>query len=275
MQHGQLNERDDNMKKWIISVLLVLSVIVLTACGGAKSEQDKIAQVSADVDSMMAVQRAVDEYLSETGVLPIKDSEIDTDIYIKYPIDFSKLAPKYLVKSPANSFEQGGIFQYVLWDVENDPTVKLIDLRIPEKIRELNIRQLSKEYPAYGTEVGKFVYKIDHETLGFDAELSVQSSYTTNLLPLVVTGEGEVFVDYTLDLQQALQLSEETIAQGDDARNLLITDESFFLPAYSLPYTVNNRQEIEFAYDAKLSLEEKRKKRLEEYEKKQAEQNNN
>ena len=274
MQHGQLNEGDDNMKKWITSVLLVLSAIVLTACGGAVSEQDKIAQVSADVDSMIAVQRAVDEYLAETGVLPIKDSELDTDIYIKYQIDFSKLAPKFLAKSPANSFEQGGIFQYVLWDVENDPTVKLIDLRIPEKIRELNIRQLSKDYPAFGAEVGKFVYKIDHETLGFDSELSVQSSYSTNLLPLVVTGEGEVFVDYTLDLQQALQMSEGSIAPGEDARNLLITEDSFFLPAYSLPYIVNNRNEIEIAYDAKASMEEKREKRLEEYEKKQAEQNN-
>ena len=263
------------MKKWIFSVLLVLTAIVLTACGGAVSEQDKIAQVSADVDSIVAVQRAVDEYLTETGVLPIKDSELDTDIYIKYQIDFSKLAPKYLAKSPANSFEQGGIFQYVLWDVENDPTVKLIDLRIPEKIRELNIRQLSKEYPAFGAEVGKFVYKIDHETLGFDSELAVQSSYSTNLLPLVVTGEGDVFVDYTLDLQKALQMSKGDIAPGEDARNLLITEDSFFLPAYSLPYTVNDHNEIEIVYDAKASMEEKREKRLEEYEKKQTEQNNN
>jgi hypothetical protein len=260
------------MKKWITTTLLALLTLVLTACGGAISEQDKIAQVSADIDSITAVQRAVDEFQAETGVLPIKDSNMDTDIYIKYQIDFSKLAPKYLAKSPANSFEQGGIFQYVLWDVENDPTVKLIDLRIPEKMRELNIRQLSKDYPAFGTEVGKFVYKINYEALGFDAELTVQSPYTTNLLPLVVTGEGNVFVDYTLDLQQALIKSDEKLQSGDDARELLITEDSHFLPAYSLPYTVNEETEIEFAYDAKESMELKRQKRLEEYEKKQQEE---
>ncbi|MER2000090.1 MAG: hypothetical protein ABS882_09955 [Lysinibacillus sp.] len=260
------------MKKWITTTLLALGTILLTACGGAVSEQDKIAQVSADIDSITAVQRAVDEFQADTGVLPIKDSNMDTDAYIKYQIDFSKLAPKYLAKSPANSFEQGGIFQYVLWDVENDPTVKLIDLRIPEKMRELNIRQLSKDYPAFGAEVGKFVYKINYEALGFDAELSVQSPYTTNLLPLVVTGEGDVFVDYTLDLQQALEKSDAKLQSGDDARELLITEDSYFLPAYSLPYTVNEKQEIEFAYDAKESMEQKRQKRIEEYEKKQQEQ---
>lgn len=260
------------MKKWIVALLTIATASLLTACSGAVTEQDKIAQVSPDIDSITAVQRAVDEFQADTGVLPIKDSDLDTDMYIKYQIDFSKLAPKYLAKSPANSFEQGGVFQYVLWDVENDPTVKLIDLRIPEKLRELNIRQLSKEYPAFGAEVGKFVYKIDHEVLGFKEELSVQSPYSTNLLPLIVTGEGEVFIDYTLDLQQALQKGEVTIASGADARDLLITDDSYFLPAYSLPYTINEQQEIEIAYDAKASMEEKRKKRIEEHEKKQAEE---
>ena len=260
------------MKKWILVTLTLLTAFVLTACGGGVSEEDKIAKVRPDVDSIAAVQRAVDEFQADTGVLPIKDSKQDTDIYIKYQIDFSKLAPKYLAKSPMNSFEQGGIFQYVLWDVETDPTVKLIDLRIPEKIRELNIRQLSKEYPSFGTEVGKFVYKIDHKALGFDGELSVQSPYTTNLLPLVVTGEGEVFVDYTLDIQQAIQGNESELQPGEDVRELLIKDDSFFLPAYSLPYTINEQQEVVFDYDAKKSMEEKREKRLEEYEMQQTQE---
>ena len=42
-----------------------------------------------DVDQLAAVQRAVNEYREATGgLVPIKNSELDTDIYIKYLIDF-------------------------------------------------------------------------------------------------------------------------------------------------------------------------------------------
>ena len=259
-------------KKFLI--ILFISAFVLAACGSsAVTKEEKQAQLRPDIDSIQAVQRAVDEFQADNGVLPIKNSEQDTDVYIKYQIDFSKLAPKYLTQAPLNSFEKGGLFQYVLWDVENDPTVKLIDLRIPEKLRELNIRQLSEQYPAFGQEVGEFVYKIDFKALGFDAELTVQSPYTTNLLPLIVTGEGDVYVDYTLDLQKALEASTVELS-NEDARALLISDDSYFLPAYSLPYKINENNEIVIDYDAKKSMEEKRQKRIEEYEKKQQAENN-
>jgi len=48
-----------------------------------------------------------------------------------------------LANIPGNAYEKGGIFQYIIWDPENNPTVKLVDLRSAEKIRDLNIRLLS------------------------------------------------------------------------------------------------------------------------------------
>ncbi|ACA39515.1 conserved hypothetical protein [Lysinibacillus sphaericus C3-41] len=49
------------------------------------------------MDQLAAVQRAVNEYREATGgLVPIKNSELDTDLYIKYLIDFEKLMPKYL-----------------------------------------------------------------------------------------------------------------------------------------------------------------------------------
>ena len=77
----------------------------------------------------------------QVGLLPIKTRELETDIYIKYPIEFSKIVPAYTEKIPSNAYETGGIYQYVLIDVETNPTVKLVDLRSAERIRELNLRK--------------------------------------------------------------------------------------------------------------------------------------
>lgn len=243
---------------WKLFILVALT-IVLTACGSGLSKEEKAAQLRPDLDALASVQRAVEEYQVETGVLPIKNSEVDTDIFIKYQIDFSKLMPKYLSAIPDNAFEKGGLFQYVLWDVERNPTVKLIDLRVPEKIREINIRQMSKEYPQFGEEVGKYVYHINYKELGFEEALTVESPYSNNLLPIVYSAEGGVYVDYTVDLQLFIEKEGLTPAPGEDVR-YLIADNNILLPAYSLPYTVNDQNEVVFDYDAVQSRAEKIKK---------------
>ena len=84
-----------------------------------------------------------------SGLLPIKTRDMETDQYIKYPIDFKKIVPAYLGEIPANSYEKGGIYQYVLMDVEENPTVKLVDLRLAETIRELNIEKVLMDLDPY------------------------------------------------------------------------------------------------------------------------------
>jgi len=236
---------------------------VLVACGDGLSEDERQAQMRPDLDALAGVQRAVEQYQAETGVLPIKNSEEDTDIFVKYQIDFSKLMPKYLSVIPNNAFEKGGLFQYVLWNVEEQPTVKLIDLRVPEAIREINIRQMSKEYRQFGKEIADYVYHINHEALGFDDALTVESPYSNTLLPLVFSAEGGIYVDYTIDLQQFIDKNNLKPTPGEDIR-YLIADENILLPAYSLPYTVDENNEVVFEYDAVKSREEKIKKLKEE-----------
>ena len=50
----------------------------------------------------------------------------------------------YTEKIPSNAYETGGVYQYVLTDVETNPTVKLVDFRAAERIRELNLRKRYK-----------------------------------------------------------------------------------------------------------------------------------
>lgn len=235
------------MKKKLITLMVLLLTSVL--CSGCLfPDEERAENQIPDEVQLTAVQNAVDQYKADTGVLPIQDRDMGTDLFIKYPIDFSKLVPKYLANVPGNSFEKGGIFQYVIWDPENDPTVKLVDLRSADKLQELNIRLLSSKYMLYKDRIADYVYSIDFEKLGYDTELTVPSPYSNNHLPIIASTEGKAYVDYSVDL--ALFLNENNLhpEPGEDIRLLLI-DAYPVVPAYSLPYTVNENNEPIFMFD--------------------------
>ncbi|MED3660622.1 hypothetical protein NST62_04855 [Ureibacillus sp. FSL K6-8385] len=233
-------------KNLIFFAMLLLTSVVLSGC--LFPDEERAENQIPDEAQLIAVQNAVDQYKADTGVLPIKTKDQDTDIFIKYQIDFSKLVPKYLANVPGNSYEKGGIFQYIIWDPENNPTVKLVDLRTAETIRELNLRLLSKKYMMYKKQIADYVYSIDYKKLGYQNELTVPSPYTNNHLPLVASSEGKVYVDYSIDLAQFLKEHDVKPKPGEDIRMLLV--EAYpVVPAYSLPYTVNENNEPVFMYD--------------------------
>jgi hypothetical protein len=225
------------MKSNLLGVLFALTAVLLSGC---MYPDDKLAQNQIPYeDQIQAVQQAVNSFKEDNGgILPIKTKEAGTPIYQKYPIDFKKIAPKYLAEPPGNAFESGGVFQYVLVDVETNPTVKLLDLRIAETIRDINIRIRSNGYPPYKDTIANNVYSIDFEKLGYKKPPYAISPFTNQNLPYVVTGNAEVVVDYRQDLFQELKSTDKQVKSGEDIRFLLVED-SMFVPAYSLPYTVD------------------------------------
>ncbi|MEK4229002.1 hypothetical protein [Solibacillus sp. FSL H8-0538] len=234
------------IKGWKLLVLFAMTAVLLAGC--MFPEEQKTENQVPDVDQLAAVQRAVNDFQKETGVLPIKTRDMDTDVFIKYLIDFEKLVPKYLASSPANSFEKGGLFQYIIWNPEETPTVKLVDLRVPERMREVNIRFMATTYPQYKDKLAEYVYTINFENIGYKEEITVPSPYSNNQLPIIVTSEGDLFVDYSIDLYQFIQENNVTVEPGEDIRNLLV--EAYpVVPAYSLPYTVDENNEPVFMYD--------------------------
>ncbi|MFY3792852.1 hypothetical protein ACOQFO_14350 [Ureibacillus sp. MALMAid1270] len=229
-----------------ISFMLIMVSIVLAGC--LYPTEERVENQIPDQVQIDGVQRAIDEFQADTGVLPIKTRDMDTDIFIKYLIDFDKLVPKYLASPPGNSYEKGGIFQYIIWDPENNPTVKLVDLRAADAIRDVNIRFLTTKYPTYKDPITTYVYTIDYDKLGIGKELTVPSPYSNNQLPLVVSTDGEVYVDYSIDLNILIKENNLTPTPGEDIRNLLV-EKYPVVPAYSLPYTVNENNEPVFMYD--------------------------
>ncbi|GLB58001.1 hypothetical protein [Cytobacillus sp. NCCP-133] len=226
------------MKKALtIFLLLLLTGMSLTGC--MYPEEKRFQNQTAYKDQLQSVQSAVDQYREDNGgLLPIKTREQTTPIYQKYPIDFKKIAPKYMAEPPGNAFESGGVFQYVLVDAETDPTVKIFDLRIAETIRDINLRIKAHGFPPYKEQIAENVYTMDFNKLGFKEEPKALSPYSGQGLPFIVTGSAEVYVDYRVDLFQALKEKKSNFKPGDDIRDILVED-SAFVPSYSLPYTID------------------------------------
>ncbi|WP_394232789.1 hypothetical protein [Niallia oryzisoli] len=224
-------------------VVFLLSVFVMVMLSGCMYPEDKLAQNQVPYqDQVESVQAAVTQFKDENGgILPIKNSEETTPIYQKYLIDFKKIAPKYMAEPPGNAFESGGVFQYVIVNAENDPTVKIFDLRVSELISELNMRIKVQGYPPYKEKVAEGVYTLDYEKLGYEEEPFVASPYTNKKLPFVINGQAEIYVDYRMDLADALRKGETEYQSGEDIRDILLKD-SVFVPAYSLPYTIDSER---------------------------------
>jgi hypothetical protein len=225
--------------------------ILLTGC---LYPEGKLQKNTIPYDDQVAVvQNSVDRFQEESGgLLPIKTRDMITPIYQKYPVEFTALSPKYMAEPPGMAFESGGIYLFVLVDVEENPTVKLIDLRIADEIHELNIKldvyRQANGYPPFKDLVTNGIYTLDYDKLGYDEPPTVESPFSGEYLPLVIDKNLEVFVDYRIDLNTALQEKEHSYKPGDDIRDLLVTD-SHFVPAFSLPYTINDKGEPVFVVE--------------------------
>ncbi|GMB07863.1 hypothetical protein EDD69_101168 [Thermolongibacillus altinsuensis] len=229
------------MKKWMQTIF---ATIVMLALSGCLYPEERLVQNQIPYkDQVQSVQAAVDQYREATGgLLPIKTRDMTTPIYQKYPIDFNLLTPRYMAEPPGNAFESGGVYQYVLVDVETNPTVKLLDLRMAEAIRDLKLRinmyRDTHGYPPFKEMLAKGIFTLDYKKLGLKEPPYVVSPYSGKNLPLIIDANGEIYVDYRIDLYERLQKTNHSYQYGEDIRDLLV-DDSLFVPAYSLPYTVD------------------------------------
>lgn len=230
-------------------IQFVLGIAVLTSLTGCMYPDERLAKNQVPYDSQIqSVQMAVDQFKEENnGILPIKTKDQETPIYLKYPIDFNKISPRYIPEPPGSAYESGGIFQYVLVDAETNPTVKLIDLRSVEVIRELKLRMRmyldGNAYLPFAERIANGYFLLDYEKLGYSEPPYVESPFSGKNLMVIVDGEGEVFIDYSPDLFEFLKEHEHSYSTGDDIRSILVEHTSF-VPAFSVPYTVENNEPV-------------------------------
>ncbi|MFC2948304.1 hypothetical protein [Virgibacillus sediminis] len=224
-------------------ILGLLLVLILSGCLYPDSERSENKQPNEQ--QLAIVQNAIEEFREQNnGLLPIKTKENDTPIFQKYLVDFTALKEaNALSEIPPNAYEGGGYYQYTLITPEDNPRVKLIDLRNTESIRSVNVQlngyRNEHIYPPYGREIAEGVYTLDYESLGYDAMPTVVSPFSGENLPIVMDVEGQLYIDYRIDLKNALDKYEHNYSKGDDIRWLL-AENTPFVPAYSLPYTIQD-----------------------------------
>ncbi|UBH21365.1 hypothetical protein LAU42_06010 [Macrococcus armenti] len=226
-------------------ILLVVVSLLLSGCMYPKEELAE-NQV-APQDQLNMVQQAITNYQKDTGgLLPLKDRDASYELYLKHPIDFGKLKPKYLSQLPGSSFEMGGYYQYVMMDVDTHPKVMLIDLRTSEALKNLRIRlETRSDELALGKKIGPNIYEIDYKKYGLKSYPTVKSPYSGEALPIYINGGNDFKIDYRIDLARALNKNKVKFKPGEDIRPILYKDNPI-LPAYSVPYTVNDKNEPVF-----------------------------
>ena len=74
-----------------------------------------------------------------------------------------------------------------------------------ETISELKLRMNVKGYPPFKEKIANNVYSLDFKKLGYADEPFVVSPFTNQNLSFVITGNAEIFVDYRIDLYEALK----------------------------------------------------------------------
>ncbi|GAB3052798.1 hypothetical protein [Virgibacillus ainsalahensis] len=241
-----------------ITYIHVFSLLILTffLSGCLYPDSEKSENQVPNEQQLENVQNAVEKYREESGgLVPIKTKENDTPIFQKYLIDFNALKEtNSLSEIPGNAFENGGVYQYTIITPDDNPQVKLIDLRNTDTIRSVNVQldiyRNEHIYPPFGDEIAEDVYNIDYKELGYDTAPTVVSPFSGENLPVIMDVNGNLFIDYRIDLNNALNEYEHDYGEGDDIRYLL-ADKSPFVPAYSLPYTIENGEPVFSTTDGK------------------------
>ncbi|MBM7094664.1 MULTISPECIES: hypothetical protein [Alteribacter] len=235
------------MKKMTAVMALLLSAFILSGCL-FPDDQRAENQVPYD-DQIQSVQTAVNQYREDTQVLPIQTRDNEVSVFMRYPVNFRSLVPSYLQNAPGNSFENGGTFQYVLTNVEEQAEVKLVDLRSSRKLQEINRRidsyRSQNRYAPVEGQAGPGVLELDYEALRYNEPATVRSPFhPDHLLPVHMATNGELVIDYSIDILYYIEeYGMGDFSEGDDLRWLLV-EHAPFVPAHSKPMTIEDGEVV-------------------------------
>lgn len=222
-------------------VLIIFAMFMLSGCMYPK---DRLAENQlSPTDQVQLVQKGIDEFFKEKEILPILTKEMDTPIYEKYVIDFKQMVPKFIPYVSGGAFEQGGSYLFVLTDVEKKPTVKLLDLKIVDKIADIQSRitfyyQKKQALPVAGV-IRPGFFTINYKDIGLSEEQTVESPISGESLPIIMNSKGMVGVDYTKDLELVLVNNQIQISDNRDVREIL-PQNSLYVPVKSFPYRMES-----------------------------------
>lgn len=232
------------MRKFLYTLMFSAVLLVLTGCMYPEDERAG-SNIPPETD-IQNVQMAVENFAEQNdGLLPIKTTS-DTAEYLNYQIEFTKLVPDFISDIPTTAYENGGTFQYVILDAEENPTVKIADLAIIEELRSLRLRiQGMGEHVEMGEQVGPNVYQLDLDHYNLAENPTVKSPYTGQELNVYYSGGQEFVVDYRKDIDMMIENEGLEFETGEDVRKVLY-EYTPVVPIYSPEITVDENNEAIF-----------------------------
>lgn len=229
--------------------LLAVLLLFWICSGCLYPDEEQQQNPAAGKEYLLVVQNAVNEYQKETGLLPIRNSTVETPVYEKYIIDFKMLKNRgFISEIPSNAFEKGGGNYYLILNEETHPEVKLLNLSLfqqVEKVQKWVDTYKTNHYGRLptGPSAAPHFNWIDFMLLK-EKEQQVRSLYTGNYLSLMMHESGRVVINYAPDLMQLVNKGTIKPTENTDLRTLLV--EQFpYAPAKSYPYYwVNDEPQI-------------------------------
>lgn len=224
--------------RFLSTCLIITTMFFLTGCL-YPNEQRSGSDISAR-ESVLTVQDAVDRYKEQTGLLPIQNAKESVPLYEKYKVDFGKIKRmNFIAQVPNAAFENGGSYQFLIIDEESKPLVKLLDLvvfqavaNVQDKVDQYRINH-NNQNPA-GEEAYPGFKSVDFGKLGISS-VDIVSMYSHQSLNLLLNEQGQVLVDYGIDIAAAVKKLEVEPKANEDLRRVLI-EASYFVPVRSPSY---------------------------------------
>ncbi|MFC5467783.1 hypothetical protein ACFPPD_03570 [Cohnella suwonensis] len=238
--------------QWVRATAVTLIVAALLTLTGCLYPEDQTPGNDGSVrQAVLAVQDSVDRYREQSGLLPIQNADASVPLYEKYKIDFGKLKRMgFIGQVPSAAFENGGEFQFLVIDEETNPQVKLLDLATYQTITDVQ-----KKVDAYraahadklpaGAELYAGYPSIDFGKLGMK-EPDIVSVYSRQTLNAMLDGNGQVRVDYGIDIVTAIKKSGAEPKPDEDLRRVLI-EQSYYVPVKSPEYVWTNGEPVPVA----------------------------
>jgi hypothetical protein len=220
---------------------LALLLLITTATGCLYPKDQLVQNQIPAKDAVLNAQTVINQYFTDTGVLPIVTSGPDTPKYEKYRVDWTKLKSRhYISDPPAQAFEGGGHYYYIIINEETTRQVKLMDISMYQQASDIQRwiddygNSDAKNDPPQKEEVYPGYYLIDFSKLG-KKKPELLSIYSGREISPMIDDSGKVYLDYGLDIAQAVQKSGAEPKEGDDVRELL-AQTSDLVPVKSPPY---------------------------------------
>ncbi|WP_127530765.1 hypothetical protein [Paenibacillus kobensis] len=234
------------------SAFVLTLLVLMAALSGCLYPKDRLVQNQMPAkDAVLNMQTVVNQYFTDTGMLPIVTPKADTPKYEKYRIDFAKLkGHNYISDPPSYAFEGGGHYYYLIINEETTRQVKLMDIAVFQQVSDIQ-REVDKYYNGdakmislNGEPVYPGFYRIDFDRLGMK-EPEILSVYSGRTVSPMIDEKGRVYLDYAVDMMQAVQKSGKEPKAEDDLRELL-AQSSDLVPVKSPLYRyVNNEPQAQ------------------------------